>query len=432
MKSKRKLGSTCGRRVGFLLLIMLMVSLAATAQDSLSVSPKPTSPTVEKASEKCHCISDSVFQSVQLGVVPGISTNCYLKNPQTVNDLSFNLLVGKVYSVRYLELGGLINMDESDVSYVQLAGIGNIVGGDFKGVQSSGIVNTAHSVKGVQHAGVINYVKGPVVGVQHAGVVNLDKGNVTGVQGAGVLNMVDSMRGFQQAGVFNRALRVNGMQAAGVLNMASNVKGMQLSGVVNQAQDVHGVQVSGVVNKAKAVKGFQLSVVNIADTVDGASLGVVNIIKHGGYMRWEVSGDEVFPVNVAFRSGVPMLHSILTAGIATDNLSNPTWTFGAGLGMSLGRPEKMLFDVDLTVNNVAQGGRNNEDQLLHRIYLGVDIPVGKKLSIAAGVTYNFFFYEQGDKNRINDIMPYSVYKENIHGTSMVDSWVGGKIAIRFR
>lgn len=409
------------------------------AQDSLAVaSTKEISKTSASKgntkplfSKDCLCINDSLFNEVQFSVVPGISTCCYTKNHKNVYDFSFNLIMGKVYSVRYMELGAILNLDEANVSYVQGAGIGNIVGGTVTGVQSAGIFNFSGCVTGVQHAGVINRVKGSFVGVQHAGVVNLVTRNFKGGQFAGVLNYSDSLLGFQGAGVFNQAGWVKGMQSSGVLNRAGNIKGAQLSGVLNIADTIKGIQISGVLNRAKTVNGFQLGLVNIADTIDGACLGLVNVIKHG-YHRWEVSGDEVFYTNIAYRSGVQKLHTILTAGMIPDKLDGPTWTFGGGLGMSFGRPNKTLFDIDLTTQQVVERDKFKANHLLHKVYVGIDQPISRKLSLAFGVTYSFFFYNKGEENRILEIMPQSFSSDNHSGNTMMNGWVGGKVALRFR
>jgi len=442
MNAKMMISRRAFKPVAFATLIAGLVTISnpIAAQDSLAVSPLKVpsdSATVSKPKPKeafskdCLCIDDSLFTDVQFSVVPGISTSCYAKNKNAVYDFSFNLIMGKVYGVKYMELGGVVNIDEANVSYLQGAGVGNIVGGKVTGAQWGGVFNMTGDVTGAQHAGVVNHVKGDFLGVQHAGVVNIVTRSFVGAQFGGVMNFADSVRGFQDAGVINQAGYVKGMQLSGVVNRAANVKGVQMTGVVNLANDIKGVQVAGVVNRARAVNGFQLALVNIADTVDGACLGLVNVVKHG-YHRWEVAGDEVFHSNVAYRSGVPMLHTILTTGVMTEKIDGPTWTFGAGLGMSFGRQNKTMLDIDLTTNQVVERDRFKEDHLLHKVYVGIDQPLSRKFSLAFGVTYNFFFYQEGESNRISEIMPKSLYKENIHGNTMMDSWIGGKVALRFR
>jgi len=423
-----------------LLLALSTASNYIFAQDSVAVSTTTEEGSLITSKEgkkntlfekDCLCTDDSLFNEVQFSVIPGISTCSYTRNPKNVYDFSFNLIMGKVYSVRYLELGLILNADESDVSYVQGAGIGNLVGGTVTGVQSAGIFNLTGCVTGVQHAGIINRVKGSFVGVQHAGVANVVTRSFKGAQFGGILNYSDSLIGYQSAGVFNRASYVKGLQVSGVLNRTKNSKGAQLSGVINLADTITGVQIAGVVNRAKTVNGFQLGLVNIADTIDGACLGLVNVIRNG-YHRWEVAGDEVFYTNVAYRSGVQKLHTILSVGMIPDKFDSPTWTIGAGLGMSFGRPNKTLLDIDLATQQVIERDRFKNNHLLHKVYVGIDQPISSKLSLAFGVTYNFFFYTKGEENRISEIMPKSFSRESHSGNTLMNGWVGGKVALRFR
>lgn len=86
------------------------------------------------------------------------------------------------------------------------------------------------------------------------GLVNLTTGNQTGVQW-GAVNVTDG--GFK------------GWQAASVNVSHSNFLGLQ-TGFVNYHQ--------GHFN------GLQLSVVNYAETIKGLQLGLINIIKSGGFL----------------------------------------------------------------------------------------------------------------------------------------------------
>lgn len=387
--------------------------------------------------------NDSLYRSFQISFVPFLGTNGYLSD-KTTNGLSINIMAGYVKGVRIAEFGGMLNMVREDAGNCQLSGMGNLVGGTSTGLQGAGMFNMARKMKGVQVAGMLNYA-GEASGIQASGMVNqAGKGNC--IQVAGLINNAGEEAGFQAAGLINNAPKVESfqaaglvnntgesrMQAAGLVNNASKIKGLQASGMVNNCQQIDGAQISGLVNRASFFKGVQIGCFNFADSCNGIPIGLLSIVKHG-YHKLEISGDEMFYTNVAFRSGVTKLHSIITIGIRTDNFEQPLWTIGCGAGTSFVINEKTLFDIDVFYQQVIKKDYLENDNL-YKIYAGFERRVWGKTSLTMGVTYNFLVTDtrtdhHGDS--YNDIAPYHFTDKTFNNGFNLKTWAGAKISLRF-
>jgi len=230
---------------------------------------------------------------VQMSLIPGLGTHGRMSG-QVVNKLSYNLIAGYSAGLNGVELAGIANFDKGDVRGVQVSGIADVVGGKVSGVQLAGIHNED----------------------------------------------LDSLRGVQAGGISNRVW--------------GSVEGVQLSGIVNETKgDVYGVQASGILNKARRVKGVQLGLVNIADTCSGFMIGIVNIARCGMH-EFSVFGNEMLPINIAYKSGTRKMYIILQTGA---DLSNDERAYGYGIGIgnetSLGR--RFALNTEYVLNTFIVG-----------------------------------------------------------------------------
>lgn len=408
-------------------------------------------------------VGDTIYRNWQVSFLPYIGTNRQLSG-NVVNKFSYNIIGGYSMGVRVMEISSMVNIVRGDARYF-MAGAANYVGGHMKGVQLANVFNRTQSVGGVQMAGVTNIVFGNINGVQLAGVANLTRSTVRGVQAAGVYNHADTVKGFQLTGVagstkmlagvqvsgvasYAKAANtqaqvagvtcltwgtVTGLQVAGVANMAKRVAGVQLSGVYNQADTVSGIQLSGVLNRAKIVKGLQFGLINLADSSNGVSVGLFSFIKKG-YHRFELSSDELFYTNVAFRSGTKRFHNILTAGIRPTSFSHPLWMYGVGLGTSMGLSPKLQLDIDLYSNSVIVADRVADNNKLYQVYIGLDRNIGKRSSIAFGITTNILNYADtplGGSQMLSDAIPYTLWSKKLDNGRTTCGWIGGKVSWRF-
>ena len=399
-------------------------------------------------------INDSIFRSVQFSLIPGISTNRFLGG-NVVNDVSINLLTGYLQGVNVVEFGGVMNIVRGDVKYAEFGGVGNIVGGNVRGVQAGGVLNLANSVNGVQIGGVVNnateradaqfsgfYNSCDKSVLQTAGFINLARGsgaqiagfinlaNKSRLQLAGAVNVADSAD-VQIAGVINTTRHDCAMQVAGVINHADSIRGMQLGGVGNISTGDANIQISGIFNKARYVRTFQLSLINLADSSDGLSLGLFNFIK-SGFRQLELSADEIFPFNAAFRAGTNQFHTMIMAGMSPFKNPVPYLNVGYGIGTSLSKSGKLLFDITLSSKYIFTDDNFSFNHNLNQLYAGIDRKLWSKFSIAAGITLNYYLYDNTDTRlSYSTLPPYSFWTHSFSNGLASKSWIGGRIALRF-
>ncbi|NJK94921.1 MAG: hypothetical protein HC905_08420 [Bacteroidales bacterium] len=190
--------------------------------------------------------------------------------------------------------------------------------------------------------------------------------------------------GFQISGFLNNADTLRGGQIAGFLNNSRKKSSLQIAGAINRTKEQASVQVSGLMNTAGHLKGIQLGLLNFADSSSGVSLGLFSFIKKG-YHKLEISADEIFPANIAFRTGTKQFHTFFTAGASgftagasTFNANKMLWNVGYGIGTSIGNQNKLLFDIDFSSQEVMY--RNNINGAYHwyRFYMGFDRKIMKK------------------------------------------------------
>jgi len=347
---------------------------------------------------------DTLYMPFQFAFVPFLSTNG-LQAGNTINAFSFNVIAGFSRGTSGFEIAGVANINRNNVQYCQIAGSANIVGGSVRGTQIAGGVNIVHdSLTGYGMAGSFNFARA-LRGVQVAGGANIT---------------VDSSAGAQIAGGANRAGKLKGAQIAGGVNIASDVQGMQLAGGLNIA---------------RKVKGLQLGVVNIADSVDGVSIGVLSFVRHG-YHKIEVFGDELIHANIGFRTGTDKFHNILFAGISTQHFDYPLWSFGYGIGSRFRLADKWNLQVDLSTQQLMRGQEEIEPRSLHKVFIGIERPFFKKFSVCVGPTLNLLICDTKEDKAFDkyfsNVAPYHFYHERFDNNTLdLKAWVGGKISIKF-
>lgn len=316
----------------------------------------------------------------------------------------------------------------------------NLLAGVAKGLngfEAGGIANVIlKDAKGVQVAGVTNVVLGNVAGAQFATYLNFSGKKLHGVSFAGFTNLnMDTLEGGQFAAGFNfNKNGGRGIQVAGHSNVTlGDFKGVQISTFANVATaSVDGAQIGVFMNYAKKVKGVQIGIVNIADSVDGASIGLFNFVKHGKH-QLELFADELFYANVAFRTGTDAFYNIYTAGFQ-PGAEHQSWHLGYGVGTSIKHRNKWSSDFNAFVHHVNTGNFYFGTSELIKLYYGVEYKVAKKIAIAAGPTLNFFIsdillsdYETVRKN----LVPYHHFDYNNRYDFNIKAWLGGRIALRF-
>ena len=346
------------------------------------------------------------FSPYQVSLVPGLSSRG-MYNSQVIDNVSLNVIGGYTAGIKGVELGGVFNINRSNVGFVQMAGVFNIVGGNTKGVQGAGIYNQVlNNTSGVQVAGVANKVKA-----------------FKGLQAAGLYNRADSAAGVQVAGLYNRANTFKGAQFAGLISHSVNGRGVQLAGLANSSKEKVSVQVAGFANFASKVIGLQFAgLFNVADTSD-YPLAFLNFIK-SGRKSFTVSTDQFLFTHVDFHSGGRVLYGIIGAGYKfSDNSAK--YALDLGYGAHIVYNAHFAFDAEfgyqVTLGDKSRSFQSSSFKLLPGFKLN------HTLQLFAGPSVNFTSFNQGS----NADMPMWVLRRfnNSDGINVLHMGITGGLEI---
>jgi len=318
-------------------------------------------------------------EAFQITLVPPLGMNGF-HSGRTVNTVSLNLVAGYAAGVKGVELGGVLNVDRGAVQGLQAAGLANIVGG---------------SVQGAQLAGLANIAVGPAQGAQMAGLLNY--------QGAG-----------------------------------TGVKTSQLAGLLNVTPGrIRGAQVAGLLNVAKHVHGLQLAPFNIADSVSGASIGVLSLVRHG-YHRGEAWASDGMHVNAAVKLGASSrFYNVLAVG--AQPLGNTfRWGVGYGVGSELALAERLTLSVDALAMQVNEKRSwTRELNLLNQLrpMLGWRLSPTSRTMLVVGPTLNVMVstYRKSNDSGYGSSFGgdhLELFNET-RGRTNTRAWVGFNAGLRF-
>jgi hypothetical protein len=305
-----------------------------------------------------------------LSLVPPLSVNA-LYRFRTVNAVSLDLLLGDAAALEGLELSGLGSRN-GEVRGVQVAGLANWV--------QSGAYGGSGDARGAQVAGLTNLTGGALRGAQVAGLVNTAGAPSSGVQLAGLANV---------------APEVDGLQLAGLTNVASTVQGVQLAGLANVAAGPSTVQLA-LVNVSPQVTGLQLGLVNVAEDAD-VSVGLVSWVRHGTHDAALAATE--YGVLLEADTGGRSVYGILTAG-ATYGSHPRRYLAGLGLGWRALAGDTLVIDVQGTAMQMLDEDRVTERYLCTARAVAAVRLVGP-LSVFAGPTFNVFV--DGEPQKIEPV-----------------------------
>ena len=339
-----------------------------------------------------------VERPFQVSLTPRLSTHGRL-SPQIVNNFSLNIFGGYSGGLNGVELGGLFNLDKKDTKYFQAAGLFNLTGGSVTGVQFAGINNTViNNLNGWQAAGIYNYVKGKVNGWQVAGIHN---------------HASDTAKGLQIAGISNYAnKKIQGLQIAGIGNFSR--------------REMNGAQVAGIFNYAKKLHGLQIGLINVSDTSDGYSIGLLNLVNKG-YHKVSFYTNETMNANVNIKTGNSKLYNMLIGGINLNDSAKVS-SFGFGLG------HDFLFSKNLSLSTEASSqylylGSWSYTNLLNKFSLNLNLHLTKNISLFAGPAFNVYYSNQSSSVKGYKInLPSSNY-HNFNFSNNVNGWIGWNAGI---
>lgn len=345
---------------------------------------------------------EELQRKTQVSFVPNIGTNGNLSSRTTV-DYSFNVIGGFNGGARVMEIGGIFNLDWDSVSYFQAAGIFNKVGGHQRGAQFAGITNINNA---------------DVHGAQFAGITNITNGEVIGTQSAGIVNYVNGFKGAQFAGIGNYSYK-------------SSIGG-QFAGIFNKSQGtLRGVQAAGIVNVADHVKGAQIGLLNFSNSIEGVPIGFLSFSKKGLH-QLEVSTNELFHTNLAFKTGVNQFYNTIIGGIKFQG-EHPLIGVGYGLGTSIGVSRKSRFFFDLQAMHLHRHELTgfNPRNVLAKFSVTYQWQVSPLFAIAAGPSINALGIDTNDWSSFAYIYNDAPYNILNSGYANPQVWVGWSVALRF-
>lgn len=366
-------------------------------------------------------------QPFQFSLTPGLGSHGRM-GAQVVNKFSLNVLGGYTAGVNGIEIGSLFNIVKQDMQYLQLAGLFNIVGGNAKGIQVGGLHNhVLDSMTGVQLGGISNIVTENVTGIQVGGIYNQSRQS-NGIQIGGIGNItLQKANGIQVGGIFNSTENFQGIQVAGAGNVnRQQTKGIQIAGLANfSRKEMKGLQISGLVNVTKYLQGVQIGIVNYADSSDGYSIGLINIIPKG-YHKLSVSTSELQHITLSYKSGNARLYSILLAGTQLDD-KQKAYSIGYGLGSDRSIGKGFYLNPELTHQYFYTGNEASQN-LLTRLQFNLKYRLGKYCAFYAGPSVSVLYYRptaavEGYKSDWINGFPSIEFSKHVLG------WIGYNIGL---
>lgn len=379
--------------------------------------------TLDEIFRRIQVKNDIAFdrKGAQISILPRMGTN--MENSADItNNVSLNILWGENGGVKGFEAGTFINQVTNDVEGMQVAGLGNNVGND---------------VTGMQIAGLFNRNQGNTRGIQMASLFNFSSTADAG-QFAGVANVVENdFKGMQASVFFNKSgAKSNSVQASGLVNVTEGTTKIQIGGLFNKAKNVTGGQIGGLLNVAESVKGFQLAFINVSDTVSGVPIGLINIIKKGGYKKYEISGGEMLHFNTQFKLGSPKFYNVFHVGTRFPSVGTYAWGLGYGAGLRIEKTEKYSVNYEAIAIQINENEPwTNQLNMIGRIRFLSTWKIGKtQTEFFVGPTINVMasHLRQPETGEIgSNLMPYYLFNTTNSKRTNFKGWIGVNGGFRF-
>ncbi|HEY0652041.1 MAG TPA: hypothetical protein VGD65_02895 [Chryseosolibacter sp.] len=286
-------------------------------------------------------------RTFQVSLLPGISSNG-IASGSYYNKFSLNIFGGLSAGNHHAELGLISNVNLKKTTGIQIAGIGNVVGANaFVNLTLSEERAMIHddfecNFKGIQLAGLINYVRDNSRGIQLTGGMNVTGFDFHGFQIAGIGNSAGgASHGFHLAGFYNIAEDyIAGIQISTLFNYTSGeLSGTQI-GLINKSLRMHGkksmpptkarsLQI-GLINFCKEMEGTQIGLINFGGELRGKQFGLINFFQRLGTKEYSRNGTPVGLINIgSFGSALQLSHNEIfatTIEYTTGNCLNCTYT----------------------------------------------------------------------------------------------------------
>jgi len=174
----------------------------------------------------------------------------------------------------------------------------------------------------------------------------------------------------------------------------------------------------------------------IIEKANRVPVGLISFVNHG-YHKIEISADEIFYSNIAFRTGVRRFYNILSAGMKPEKAfgNNETvLTFGYGIGTAPRLTRWLDLNIDLTSNQVNKGRFTSELSLLNKVVVGLDVRFARKMSLTLGAALNGYLTRNTFTDYpvfFTDYSPHIINDHNFNNKVNLKMWWGLKAGLRF-
>lgn len=427
----------------------------------------------------------------QFSLFPGISTNG-IQSGSYYNNFSINLFGGLSRGNGILEVSPISNANIRSTTGIQLAGLANVVGANAfinmttaeenailhedyesndKGIQVAGLLNyvrnnaaaiqlagglnvVGRDFKGVQLSGIGNSAGGFAVGLQMAGFYNIGKESFAGVQVASLFNYTDGQLSGTQISLINKARIMTGRKST----PPTRARGLQI-GLINFCKATDGVQI-GLINFGGDSRGKQIGLVNFFSKEmphekvrNGTPIGLLNYGSKGSYFR--IYYNEVFATNIEYTTGNCLNCSrVIDSEMPFDDRNQifnqnalilgydpfqQTWGFGYGFqkvlynkatmqGSPLNRRRVITYGIKfLHLNKELTFDRSFN--LVNKL----NLDYGKRkrfLYVYAGISLNYFLHEAQETVEDYKIRSVTVSSGRLFDFK-ADVWPGYELGLHF-
>ena len=296
----------------------------------------------------------------------------------------------------------------------------NIVNENFR-FPLIGFVNIASGNFSTLELGFVNWNTRNFAGPQ-VGFVNTIGGDFAGVQ-TGFINTVGSDTSGIQFGFINTSVgMLNGLQFGFVNTAVNNIQGLQF-GFVNTS--------------VKELKGLQFGFVNYVDSIEsGIPIGIISIVRQGGYRAIEYSFSEFYPFTFGFKIGVERFYTTFYSAFNPFE-ENYKFAYGIGLGSIIPINSSFFINPELVYlttlpKRLENGGEERwnwgVDSNILILYFGYNI--NKNLSVIIGPSLTWQQYD--NKESVEPINPlFSILNREIVNERNSLS-LGVRAGIRYR
>jgi len=286
-----------------------------------------------------------------------------------------------------------------------------------------GFVNVVRGSHALPQIGFINLNTGNFSSVQ-AGFVNAAGGDFSGAQVGFVNTVIGGVTG-AQVGFVNTAIGDTSGLQLGFVNSTLSFDGAQIGFVNTAARESRGFQLGFVNTSTRTLSGAQIGFINYVDSIEnGIPVGLISIVRNGGYRAIEVSFSEFHNVTVGLKLGVERFYSTIFASYnSVDEFDIDYFFVGLGFGSIINITESFFFNPEL--NSITTVGNDNRHFLSFVPFFGYNINRNFSAVIGPSVTW----MSASDNGYLQEPFFNIAYNSIDDNNSIV---VGFRAAVRFR